>query len=489
MFVLRLVWMVLQVGLVSVTGFVLAAALGAQRPTAVVVGVALGVLAVAGWVWQRRAAAQGRTSVAWRAALGFTVAALALLLLAGGLVGWQLYSLGSFPPLSQDRAANFDRLWAAMDKAYPYFAEKDVAWEAVGARYRPQAAAAVSDEAYAAVIEAMLAELDDAHTHVSGAYAPSCTFGSVREIEGQAVVIRAGEAGAEVGLAPGAVVTAVGGQPTAQRIADILATQEPASTPWQARYWAFGGLLRVPQGETLSLTFATAAGESREAALTCTPERAAVGGDIVSSERLPNGIGVIRIAIFSGNSETLVQQFDAALDELMDAPGLILDLRGNGGGNANTGNRMIGRFFAEPVVYGYDSFPYARPQLFWSHTVPYDVAPRGPRYTGPVVVLTNEGVMSSAENVLVGLVDSGRAQTVGRTTGGASGFPVLFNVTDDLRVQFSTADFRRLDGTPIEGVGIAPDVPVTWTVDDVRQGRDPDVDAAVALLRGEIASK
>jgi carboxyl-terminal processing protease len=61
----------------------------------------------------------------------------------------------------------------------------------------------------------------------------------------------------------------------------------------------------------------------------------------ISSERLPSGIGLIRIATFSGREEqALADAFDAALDDLLDAPGLIIDLRGNGGGDQRLADQM-----------------------------------------------------------------------------------------------------------------------------------------------------
>jgi C-terminal processing protease CtpA/Prc len=90
--------------------------------------------------------------------------------------------------------------------------------------------------------------------------------------------------------------------------------------------------------------------------------------------------------------------------------------------------------------------------------------------------------VSSAEEFVVSLVDSGRAQTVGRQTGGSTGNPLVFQLAGDGSARFSTGDLRRIDGAHIEGVGIRPDLPVAWTLEDVRQGRDPDLDAAVRLL-------
>jgi C-terminal processing protease CtpA/Prc len=59
-----------------------------------------------------------------------------------------------------------------------------------------------------------------------------------------------------------------------------------------------------------------------------------------------------------------------------------------------------------------------------------------------------------------------------------------FNLTGDAFVRFSTADFRRTDGTPIEGRGIEPDIPVELTAADCA-GADRDLAAAEAALTAE----
>jgi C-terminal processing protease CtpA/Prc len=117
----------------------------------------------------------------------------------------------------------------------------------------------------------------------------------------------------------------------------------------------------------------------------------------------------------------------------------------------------------------------------WRAWGAYTVTPRQPVYKGPVVVLIDTGVVSSAEMMLVSLVDSGRVQTVGQRTAGASGNPILFRLGGG-GVTFSTGAFYRNDGTLIEGAGIAPEVPVTWTIEAFRAGEDPDMAAAEQLI-------
>ena len=171
-------------------------------------------------------------------------------------------------------------------------------------------------------------------------------------------------------------------------------------------------------------------------------------------------------------------EFDAALDALMDAPGIILDLRGNGGGSTFISDRIAGRFLDRPFTYGRDEFRARLPQRGWRDHFDYRVTPRGPTYTGLLVLLIDEYNFSTVEQFIVALADSGRATTVGRPTAGGSGNPLTFRLPGGGMVRFSAAAFRRNNGARIEGAGIAPDVRVAWTVADFPAGRDPDLEAA-----------
>lgn len=59
--------------------------------------------------------------------------------------------------------ASFDTLWSRYDALYPAFDIKQIAWDTLGAHYRPLAAAAQTDSEFAAIVSDMLAPLRDVH--------------------------------------------------------------------------------------------------------------------------------------------------------------------------------------------------------------------------------------------------------------------------------------------------------------------------------------
>ena len=499
--VARLAWVLLAVvwGGANV-GFLAWGPLMAGWPLVVLAGFAGAALNGGLWLRQQIAVVRGQTRLARRWWRGLILTHASIFLAVSVIAGVQLYQVGMFPPLTQDRVANFDRLVRGMEVAYPYFDLKEVDWEALVGRYRPQVEGAGTNGAYHAAIERMLVDLNDGHTGVTPPLARNggCFFGATQEIGGQAVVVQVGGEGLEAGLTIGSTVLTVDGDPLTEALEAVDPRLLLGSTSRQRRSHAFQFLLHTPFGTARDVTFETPSGERREATLICPQDRAAAadtdrGGDIwdllvpvarreIVSRRLPSGVGYIRVPTFGTD---LVSEFDAALNEMLDAPGLILDLRGNGGGNSAYADQMAGRLLSEPFAYGRDTYAARLPTRAWRKWMTFRVTPREPVYTGPVVVIVDTSTFSSAEQFLVSLVDSGRVQTVGRATGGGSGNPTVFRLPGERDVRFSTANFIRNDGTPIEGVGIVPDVPVSWSVEDFRQGRDPDLEAAERLLAGD----
>ncbi len=449
--------------------------------------------AVLGHLWfrQQHAAATGDRAMARRRyiplalipALGVSIA-----LVAGGT---QLYGMGYFAPVTDDPVAGFDRLWETMERHYPYFELKGVDWQEVYTRYRPQVEAAEDDRAYFAAIHAMFNELQDGHSYLitPNVYGEDrYFFGFAAEMDGEAVMTQINAAGEAGGLREGDVLLEVNGRPVAEVAEAWLPRISQGATPWFRQRKAYMHLLAT-YDESMTVTIENAEGEVQTLELVRPSDPAAAyprsgqESALVTAKRLPSGIGVIRIhGLYDSNGEQLVPAFDAALDEMFDAPAIIVDVRNNGGGDSRLGDRIAGRFVDERFTYGRETYRTRIPTHLWRSWTDYRVTPRGRTYTGPVAILINEGTDSSAEQFAVAMVDSGRAIAVGRTTGGGSGNPIRVKLPHGGEVKFSTGDFRRNDGRPIEGEGIAPELPVTWTGADYRAGRDPDVEAAETYL-------
>ena len=341
------------------------------------------------------------------------------------------------PPHDVTYVEDFDELWRTLAERYCYFGEKRTDWKVVRALYRPQAMAARSHDDFAAVVDRVLGELYDAHTHQSAA-----ADGSARLpyydlwVEagrgGGALVtsVRDGSAAADAGIIPGETITNVGSTSVSARAATLmprcLSRPDPAATAYALNVAVSG-----QRGQPRHLTLRSAKGSERSILLPVkvTPER-----PDVESRLLPGGYGCIVIRSFS--NQAVIDSFDAALLRFRDTPGLIVDVRQNGGGDTAVARPIMGRFVA-------DRRPYARMRRREGNHLsePWTefVEPRGPfTYAAPAAVLTTRWSASMAEGFPMGMRGIGRATIVGTPMMrlGAGVFPLRLDRTG-VELQYS----------------------------------------------------
>ena len=307
--------------------------------------------------------------------------------------------------------ADFDELWTTLRDRYCFFGEKRTDWNRVRAFYRPMAIAAPDEAAFTEVVEYVLAELYDAHTHLS-----SPPDGARRWPPYDLLVERAGEAArvvavkdasaaAHAGLAIGDDILAVGGRPVG-RVAVELAPKCLSRPDPAAEAYALNTAVAGRRAEPRTLTVRSAGQAPREVLL---PLNSATQRPNFESRRLEGGFGYIAIRSF-GEAET-VAAFDKALAELRDAPGLIIDVRDNGGGDTAVARPIMGRFVTATRPYAIMRRRQGQ-GLSAPWTEPVD--PTGPfTYDRPVVVLTNGWSGSMAEGFPMGMRGIGRARVVG----------------------------------------------------------------------------
>lgn len=409
-----------------------------------------------------------------------------------------LYLSGTFPAPPQTPVAHFERLSLALDAAYPYSSLPGRDLDGLVVAFRDRVSDGMAPSEYVGVVREMLASLHDLHTGVTRPWAGTGRnyFGVARALSDGVVIERIGATGAQAGLAIGDRLLSIDAMPLDEAMATLPPELKSGGTDQHQVAAAARHLLSTTSQE-LRLEVEKADGARIQCTLRVPPADAPVAKPSSSSaseerrsiegRRLASGMAYIRVSTLSSRaSEDLVAAFDAALDDLIDAPGLILDLRGNGGGDSRIGDRIAGRLLDRWIVYGWEHYRLPLPQRGWVRRMPYVVRPRGTPYAGPVVILIDASCASSTEMLIAALTDSGRARTVGRPTAGGSGNPIPFALPGGGSARISTGSFRRLDGRLIEGIGITPGLPVEFLVDDFRTGRDPDLEAANALLLGDI---
>ncbi len=379
---------------------------------------------------------------------------LALLLVGGARAAGPVY----------DRALEarvFDRAWSLVDRHYWDRAHTGSAWEEARDRFRDRALAAPDRRAFYTILGEMLAALGDSHVFAidpvqvaigkardAGHAEQGFGLGIVPDDDGRWMVraVRPGSPAARAGVAIGWEVRAVDGRPF-----DI--DYQPGA------------------GEQAVFAFADEQGTLRSLPLTAELEQAP---PVRRATRLPGGVLLMGLDGFDpGADRWLARQI--AADPAPRA--IILDLRGNDGGDAEVIARVAGLFYAadRPLVR----------RIAARETV-QRTRGAGPRsWLGPLAVLVGPDSASGAEALAALIEESGRAPVIGARTAGALTGATLYRLPDGGQLSVAEFDIRTPAGRRLEGVGLDPDVALAPTLADRRAGRDPVLERARRLLAAE----
>lgn len=178
---------------------------------------------------------------------------------------------------------------------------------------------------------------------------------------------------------------------------------------------------------------------------------------------------------------------DGNLDEMLlylgVCNGLIIDVRGNGGGNLTTSSKLAARFTNERVHVGYLQHKTGPGHSDFSDPEPLYIDPSdGVRWQKPVVVLTNRHSYSATNDFVNSMRCFPQVTLVGDRTGGGGGMPFSSELPNGWGVRFSASPTLDADGQHIED-GIDPDIHVDMTEEDEARGVDTIIETARKALK------
>lgn len=365
---------------------------------------------------------------------------------------------------AEAQVATLEQVWRLVKKRFYAPDFNGAEWDTALERYRDRAAGAPNQEALYAVINEMLSELDDGHT---GARTPREAWEdfmaerafvglNLERLDGQWVVseLRPGSAAEESEVEPGWIALSRDGEPLPEGSLDF------ESEPGTAYTWEF--LNADDEQKVVTL-------EARTLPDWMPPQE----------WHSPEGWVYLRFDEFEVEYHKWLRE---RLKVHREAPGIVLDLRNNGGGAVSSLEYVINDFFPDRVPYG--AFVSRKGKRDNEKSAWFD----GVGYEGPVVVLIGGGSASSAEILAHVLKHYERATLVGRPTAGVVVASRYFSLRDGGELQLGLHDFESLDGSRLEGNGVEPDVLVERTLDDLREGYDADLAAAVKWLRAHAAN-
>jgi carboxyl-terminal processing protease len=354
-------------------------------------------------------------------------------------------------------------------------------------RYLEQLVSAAGRREFDLATLRFVAALKNGHTHFHDPWL-NATYGQplpfwLAPAEGKWVIART----ADERLRKGDIVRAIDGVSVdqfVQRQAEYIG----ASNQRIARSWVFFSPDLFPERFTLTLedgrqvliergTSVRGSGNGKPPE---TPRKSSTEGRWITE----GSVGYIKIPSFSD------PRFERTALELAKryqvARCLIVDVRGNGGGS--TPWQLIGALMNRPwqtwrkttpqriALYEAQGDPASQLQMA-SHEVPA----AADAFAGRLIFLVDRYTGSASEDFVMPFKCTGRAVLVGETTQGSSGQPYRLDLGNGMGLMVGAVRYRFPDGSPFEGVGMTPDVPVEPRIADVRRSADPVLQKATEL--------
>jgi C-terminal processing protease CtpA/Prc len=395
-----------------------------------------------------------------------------------------------------ERIVGFVRLWSEVKYNFAFFDQvPDLDWDKVLEEYLPRVEQDQTAEEYYQVLQECIALLHDGHTGVwphSGQKVGSPAL-RIQPVEGRAVIVEVGtsEELIQAALEAGDEITHVDGRPVREVLEQDFYPYLSASTPQQRDRAAYGDLLEGPRDSKVSIRIRSVDGSTRDVTLTRHSEwdeKPWTDRPLFEWRELSDGI--VYVALNSFGSEEIVEEFDEIFEKVQSAKGLIFDVRENGGGSTGNGTSIISYLIDKPLKGSHwktrkyiPAFRAWGREEQWYESDHGTIQPRkGPRYLGPVVVLTGPGTASAAEDFVVALHAGERATLVGERTAGTTGQPLMIDLPGG-GARICTKRDTYPDGREFVGIGVIPHVEVHPTRQGIVAGRDPAVERGIEVLK------
>jgi C-terminal processing protease CtpA/Prc len=420
-----------------------------------------------------------------------------------------------------DYTAAFDAMLDKFRREYAFTEYKGIDWDAMSAEFRPRFEQALADddpEAYEFALRDFAWSIPDSHVGVS--FGPAVYRGfreaiaggvgiAFRELDDGRIVVNfllEDSPAAAAGIELRAEILEINGQPAAEYVSETVAWSEPFSLEEQKRLQQLRYATRFPADSEVEISWRNpGAEEISNAELPTSDERDSFdfssffqGRD---RHRLPlefeeiegSDFTLVQIHSFSDNERLTIDLWERLIEELnyYAVPGLVIDMRSNGGGSGWLAQQMAAYFFNEPHVLGNSGFYDEDTEDFFFDPDTEDdfiLPPEDLRYDGEVAVLVYSSCYSACEFFSYYMTVEDRAAIVGHTaTAGAGGSVETFYMPDDMEVTFTVG--RAVDADHnihLEGIGVVPTLRVPVTEETLFNEGDPVLEAAIAWLDGAI---
>ena len=417
-------------------------------------------------------------------------------------------ALDDFSQLSYTEA--FDKMLEKFTNEYAFTELKGIDWATKGEEFRPRFEEAEQNNdphAYVLALRDFLWSIPDTHvgltdfSMLADDYFNETDGGlgfAMRETDDGRIIanfILGGSPADQAGMKWGAEIISLDRKPTAEVVDATVPWESPFSNPIIKRLQQLRYATRFPLDKgQVEVTFKNPGETEQTVTLELLNERDSFNFSSpyagqpetalpVEYDVLPSGYGYIKINSFFDNDVLSIQVWERAIQYFNEngIPGVILDMRFNGGGSGWLANQMAAYFFDQEIVVG-NSANYSKDTGEF-YMDPGDEArmipPRSAlQYSGPVAVLVGPSCASACEFFSYNMTVNDRAIIVGQyPSEGAGGSVEQFLMPEGLYTQLTIGRAVDADGNiHLEGNGVVPTVKVPVTAETLeRQANGEDV--------------
>jgi len=279
------------------------------------------------------------------------------------------YSAMSYPDA-------FEALFAKVSKEYPFTEEKGIDWNALYEQYSLEISSARNKNDFYLAMRSFAQSIPDAHIYLT--LNPEIFFNErgggfgivLSELSDGRVIVSqviSDSPAEEAGIQTGAEIISWDGMSVSEAISAVVPNFGPYSTVHHKRLEQVAFLPHVPPGTDVDIVYKNPGVASEERVnLDSVPETDSLFAAIptfnqdplsppVESRILPeSGLGYIKVSTYSDDYNLLTGSWEHAIKKLIDnkVPGLIIDIRQNGGGSGYLAPDFAGYFFDQPITLG-----------------------------------------------------------------------------------------------------------------------------------------
>lgn len=406
---------------------------------------------------------------------------------------------------------SFETVWQTINDKYfdPNFGGLD--WSEVHDRYQPQIAAAQNEGEYYLLINKMLLELNVSHIgvvppddlrQIGPILSAEGSIGiDIRMIEDNAVItsVKSDSPGAQAGLRPGYIIKGIDGikieqivnlkhindieyqnidKETYKNLKVLIPPYNERNRNKQITESILEKIYGLPD-TTVSIEYMDENGDTqKEKIVRAKRKNKMVFNDVMppffvefEAKRLDNNIGYIR---FNAFMPPVDHKFKSTIESMQDTSALIIDIRGNHGGFFDVRKAIAEALVKDRV-------------LFWRYkgrdkTRDIFLEPANNVYNRPVAVIVDYKCVSSCEEFSGGLQAIKRATIIGDRTPGVVLPADFFKLLNGATFLYPYTQSITADGTVLEGHGVVPDIEVALDRNELLQGKDTQLEAAINFI-------